>query len=351
MPLPYLLGFPVCRVFHSIYALRLLNWLIAFLAAVVFLIILNRMNTPIKHQLLLLFVSNPYFLRSASVYYMTNYGILFSLAALYFYFFGKTRHSYAFAHIFALLAVLSMQWMLMLYLAFSLYEFHLRFTQRIKNAMLFKYMGIKLVTLLPVLFLVYEWRGLTHPRFKAHVLSPSFESLNILLAILGFLFAVHVIFTIKSLRHGFFVMVIYLAPIIYLKQPVFSVHQGVGMFPGLESNLLRHVETYLHIPYSITLLILTVVGLAVYFQIFSVEKSDCAEVVYYIICGLSVAFVSSTLLGSAHVYIIVPFVLLLLIRQLERMGKYLWIMNTQWYLTSLSYLFYYVLVKSRGLSI
>ena len=112
-PLPYILGSLIYKINNSLYALRLLNYVIfLFLIYFLYKISLNFRSDPFT--LLLLLICNPYLLKSSFTYHMTNYGLLFAIIGIYIYFFSQKKHKMILAHFFWGISVLCQQWMLII---------------------------------------------------------------------------------------------------------------------------------------------------------------------------------------------------------------------------------------------
>ena len=121
-PLPYLIGNIFYKIWPSLYMLRLLNWLVVLMSVFIFYKIASRIVPENKWESTLLFTANPYLLRASFIYVMFGYGLLFALIGIYLYFYAEMKYNYLLTNIFFGLAVLSMQWMLVLYPAFLLSE-------------------------------------------------------------------------------------------------------------------------------------------------------------------------------------------------------------------------------------
>ena len=346
-PLPFFMASLVHRALPSLYAVRFLNWLVALSCALVFRRMLSK-ESPSRDAILLLFLSNPYFLRGSCTFHVTNYGLFFGLSALFIYFYSNSRYRHAAAYLLMTMATLSMQWMLMLFIGISLYELRLCRTGDLSRRQFVGLAALKLLASLPAFGLIWVWGGLTHPNFKQYALHPSFESANVVLAGLGFLFFFYSIFNILRLGWSEFVLIIVLAPLLFIAQPVFAWKQGIGLFTGFESNLLRLVEAFTSVPYSILLFGLALSGMVFCALAMKTARTGVAQTGSYIALGLGSAYVGSVMLSSGHVYVMVPFLLLMLEGELSQRRGLLPCMNVQWYSAGVGYLLYYMLIKSHG---
>jgi hypothetical protein len=304
---------------------------------------------PSRDSVLLLFVSNPYFLRASCTFYVTDFGLLFGLSALWVYFRSNTRYRHVAAYALITMATLSMQWLLMLFVGVSLHELRLWRTGDLSSRRFATLAVLKLIVAVPVLALILVWRGLTHPNFATHALHPSFEGANIVLAVLGFLFFFYSIDGVRRLGWNHLLGILVLSPLVVLAQPALARVQGPGLFSGFESTFLRLLEQVTSIPYATLLLGLTLSGMVFCGLALKLPRHGLAEVSLYTAAGLGSAYVASELLSSGHVYVMVPFLLLMLQGELSKKPAILVCLNVQWYCAGLGYLFYYTMFKSHGI--
>ena len=260
-PLPYFFGFTILKIYNSIYLLRVLNFIIVILLAVfVYKIGKKICRDPIT--LTFLAIANPYLLRSAFTYFMFAYGILFIMICIYYYYFSNNKYRFLISYFFLGLAILSQQWMLVFVFAFFLVDLIRIFNQSSGAILLVKSTLTKIIFLLPAFFLFYTWKGLTHPNFQTHGLHPSFEHFTGTLANWGFATALIVLFNYKSLLKVKYIFVIFILPLIYLSIPEHSSIHGIKLITGVTAQLATQLESFILIPYKVTMFVFSFLGLS-----------------------------------------------------------------------------------------
>lgn len=344
MPLPYLIGNGVLRIFNSLQALRILNFIV-FMLGIFFFNRIARSRTKEHEQLTLLAFLNPYLLFSSFVFYMYSWGVLFALAGLYFY---LVRRSKPAADIFLALAVLSQQWMVVVVAAVIIYEG----TQVLERKLSLAQWGIgiarKALFLMPAAAIFISWRGLTHPSFSSHGLHPSFEHLNIVLVNLGFMFVMVVLAHFKSFLKTRHLPLLFLLPILYLSIPAYSSYNGINQINGFIANFADNADKMLHIPFGWILFPLIVFGLLSLTLMFADTTNDKKNIFLFIICGFLTAFVAHSRLASAHVFAMLPFALLFLQEKIQARKWLPKAMMIQYFSVSCLYLLFTVFFRSRG---
>lgn len=347
-PLSYCIARPLYELIPTIYTVRLLNWFVAIAAAILFLLLVRKLTDQWR-AVFLLFLANPYFLRAAVVLYILNWGLLFGLAALYVYFYVKKPYAYALSHLLLLLAVLSVQWMLMLYVAFFLYELKQVSLHTWRDLrLLVRPVTAKIVSLVPLFMLAFFWRGLTHPN-AYRSLVPTIANVNIVMAIMGFLFVLWLMMNWRRPAWSDALIVFFTLPILYFGQPVHAIQQGIGLYTGLESTILHKLEMFTHFPYSWSLFILTAAGLLFFIRVVRARQEGLSLVALYLVFALMVSYVLQSLLSSTHVYGMLPFLLLSSIPVFKEQNRGLLLVVLQWLLLAVVYILYYAHVKTHGI--
>ncbi|MFH0736783.1 MAG: hypothetical protein V1773_18280 [bacterium] len=349
-PLPYVLGGVVCKINNSIVTLRILNYFI-FLLLIYYLYKIAVQLNYNPWLFVLLIISNPYLLRSSFAYYMFNYGLLFSIICIYYYFFSKTKYKLIISHLFLGLAVLSQQWMLIIGFALFVNELTQYFKKILNKKQLINVVLYKLIFLFPASLLFYCWGGLTHPHFQMHGLQPTFEHLNAVLANFGFVGIFIVIYKIKDILNYKYIPLIFILPIVWFTIPIHSQVHGPGISTGVASQLSMQIQKYLFIPYQASMALLIVAGIILFVFILSKSESNFTCFIKYTILGFIVAFMSSVLLGASHIFISVPFLLIIFFPELNEnkaLGK---IVFTQLYLIALFYIIYLSLFVVKNVTL
>jgi len=347
-PLPYFIGGLVLGIHDSIYVLRLLNFLTVIVIVFFAYKIFKRIDRN-PELLTLLVISNPYFLRSAFTYHMSAYGIMFALVGVYFYFFSNYRYKNLFAFLFQCLAVLSQQWMLAVTFALLLLELKKNLAENFNIFRLVKKSALLIVLFSPAIYLFYTWRGFTHPGFQSHALHPSFEHLTALLAHVGFAFGLIVLMNIRSLLKIKYVPLVFVFPLIYLSVPVHSQGHGVREITGITSQFSMQIERFLHIPYSVSMLAFSILGLAAMVLLLRKDNSDSNFFLKGALSGFFAAFIASTRLSSAHIYTSFPFLTMAFSREINHCKNWSMLIALQFFLVAVFYITYYVFFVSHGI--
>ena len=350
-PLPYLLLKFFYKIHPSVFTIRIINFIVFVFCSVFFYYVIKIKKEKWSFPLTLLFVLNPYLIRASYVFYMINYGLLFALISLWFYFKVKNRYNLILSHLFLLCAVLSMQWMLMVVVGIWLFEFDKYVRKKYRKQEFIKRTLYKVIFLWPVFFLFWHWKGLTHPNFHAHVLKATIPHLSASLAVVGFWFIIPVISNIKSLSWNILKWLIFILPVVFLGQPQHSSPQGFPRGPytitGIVSTFCKKLEIMAHIPYTISTTFFTVSGIVLLIFLFKNIK-DSDSISLYVSLGLIVSFTVSALLGASHIFILIPFILLALPLQLWKKTT-LELVIMQAFLISVVYNVYVIFYASSGL--
>lgn len=350
-PLPYIIGHGIYMIIPSLYVLRLLNWLVVLLTIFAFYMIMMNIVKEKSLELTLLFAANPYLITSSFYYLAYPYGILFALLGIYFYFYSTRKYHYFIAHIMWGLAVLCMQWLLMIYVGIMLFEIRERIksNSRLTNIILFRSVITKAVSLIPILTIFYIWRGITHPNFQTHTMVSSLEHVCSVLAILGFVFFFYLIFSYKFFMNERIFYLLFLFPLLFLAQPQHSANHGITSITGIVSALMKKIEVVTSIPYPIGSCVLTIVGVMVLWLFIRGTRHKYEFVVLYIVLGLSTALAVSTRLGASHIFVtLLPFAIILTSRHLIERKYVVGLMIVQMYLITIVYLLYIINYRSEG---
>lgn len=349
-PIPYLLGSILLKIYDSIHVLRLLNYLIVMLLAF-FLLKIGEAKSNEPALFALVVISNPYLLKSAFTYHMFNYGLLFTIVGVYFFFFSKINKKLLVSHIAFGLAVLSQQWMIVVVLSVFLIDLFRIFARPMSLFRIAKNVGLKIIVLLPALCLFLSWRGLTHPNFQSHALHPSFEHLTGTLANWGFIAGLIVLFHWQSLLKRQFVPMLFLFPLLYLSIPEHSMGHGIHVITGGIAQLSTQIQNHLLIPYDIILFIFSVLGLLSIILIIRKRENLFEQFLKYSLIGFLAAFVSSSRLSSSHVFLSIPFLIMIFNNEILEQPILKYGLVAQCYIISLFYVSYYAFVVAQGMSI
>jgi len=349
-PLPYLIGNQLLKLYNSIYVLRLLNFVMAvFLAYVLFVI--SKAISQQPFTITLLIVSNPYLLRSAFTYHMFNYGLLMASIGIYFYFFSRMKRKRLLSHFAFGSAILFQQWMIVV--AFSI--FWLDLFKALKPpadaCKIAKNIGLKFLVLLPPFCLFISWRGFTHPNFQSHSLQPSFEHLTGTLANWGLIAGLIALFNVKFFFKRKSIPLILSLPLIYFSVPEHSMGHGIRVITGGAAQIAKQTQHYLLVPYQLTFVLFAFLGLMAFLLILN-KGPDFIDIFLKLsLVGFLAAFSASSRLSAAHVFISMPFLIMIFRMDIFRNPVLKYLFVSQCYGVSLLYVSYYVFFVTRGMGL
>lgn len=345
MPLPYLVGHGVLHAFHSLQALRIMNFIV-FLLAIFFFDRVARTFSSAHSRLTLLAFFNPYILFSSFVFYMYGWGVCFALAGTYFY---LVKRSKAVADVGMALAVLSQQWMVVAVAAIILYEGTLVLERKLTPGSFVLNSGRKALFLLPAAAIFCAWGGFTHPKFASHGFHPSLEHLNIVLINMGFMFFLVVLAHFRSILKTRNIPLLFLLPPLFLSIPAYSSYNGANHINGFIANFASQAEKLIRLPYAWILFPFILSGLLGLVLILRQQEIAERNIFLYIFCGFLAAFLIHSRLASAHVFVALPFIILLLQREIQSRKFLAWAMTIQYLLVSLIFISYNIGIRSHGI--
>lgn len=349
-PLPYIIGSAFLNFYDSVYTLRLVN----FLIVVIFGIFIFRIGRKLgKDPLLftLLIMANPYLLRAAFTYYMFAYGLLFVTIAIYYRFFSTYKYNNLIAHIFLGLAVFSQQWMLVVVFAFFIVDFISsgEFSSPVRK--ISESILLKILVLFPDFILFYIWKGLTHPNFQEHAIKPSFEHLTGVLTNWGLALFFLVLFYYRDVLKTKHIPFLFIIPLIFLAIPEQSCYHGIDQITGITAQIAVQLENYLHLSYNVTTLILSIFGLLSFILIINKDDKGLEGILKYSTLGFFIAFTASTNLGASHVFVSLPFLVLIFYEEINKKPVFKYLLLCQFLVISITYIVYISFFRSHGISI
>ena len=347
-PLPYVIGKFVFKISGTLTAVRMLNFLV-FLAAVYCFFTLARKISSDHWILTFLFFLNPYFLRAAYMFYLTTWGVLFALLAMNEIVAGKEAGHWR-GDLFLGLAVLCQQWMLVLVLALLVVQLEAVVAGIMPAADWIKSMLCKMIMLAPALLLFYTWRGLTHPNFNSHSLHPTFEHVNGVLANVGLVMLCVVLADARNIFKKSDVLLLFPLPVLWLAIPSHTPGYGPHEISGVVSQLATQVQALAHVPYKLTMFFFIIAGYRLLLLLLGKRGSSTQGFLRYAVLGFFIAFSLSSRLAASHIFISLPWILLLFHREIAGMKKLKTVMIGQYFLLSVAYIFYITFFRSRGIS-
>ncbi|MDZ7370508.1 MAG: hypothetical protein ONB12_04975 [candidate division KSB1 bacterium] len=213
-----------------------------------------------------------------------------------------------------------------------------------------KSIAFKIVFLLPSLFLFYSWKGLTHPNFHAHTLHPSFEHLTGTIANWGIAVAFIILPNYKTIIKAAYLPLIFLLPLIYLCIPEHSTGHGINLITGVASQVATQIQNFIYIPYKITMLVFSSLGLLAIVLIINKTKIEFEAFLKYTLLGFLAAFIASTRLGASHIFVSLPFLFMIFSKEINENSILKLSIVCQFYFISLFYIIYFSFFVARGVS-
>lgn len=352
-PLPYFLGNAALKVFDSIISLRLLNFVVV-LGLAFFIYRLASIYTTLPKTITLIAMANPYILRSAFLYRMSSYGLLLVVIGLYVLFASNNRYKYAIVHFFWASAILAQQWMLIIIPAHFLYELMSKQFydgQHFSIRRMIMSLSAKLLAISPFIVLVFFWTGFTHPNFQTHSVQVSMEHLTGVLANWGFLTVFIVLFSFLTKWKYQYYLLIYALPILFLSVPIHAEEHGLYQITGIPVQIATQIESYLYLPYEITVTILALLGLMACLVILKEKATGLKLLLASILIGFFVAFAVSAKLGSSHIFVSAPFLLLYFADEILKNKTVTGLIIIQHFTLAVTYIIHSSLFVTNGLSL
>jgi hypothetical protein len=345
MPLPYVIGRMALGIVNALIVLRLLNFFV-FIILIYFFYLIAKKICQDYLLITLLCILNPYMLSAAFLFLPMNWGLMFVMIGLYTYFFCVEKQKNK-AHFFFALAVLSQQWMVGVVFSIFLYELGLASVRKDQMNLIIKSLLLKLSCLLPSLCLFFIWRGLTHPNFHSHALQPSFENFDAVLAYLGFVLIIPVLWNFKTILKKANVFLLFLLPLLWLSIPQPLLKNSFRHTTGFVSKIAIKMHVSLSMPYKLTMFVLILAGLIALAILFNKKEEGLNGVLKYSIFGFLTAFIASTRLSASNILICLPFVLLLMQPEINRTDKSKFLIAVQYFLVGFLYVLYVAFFRYR----
>lgn len=354
-PLPYTILKLFYKVCPSIYMLRVVNFIIYICMLVAFYkltAMYMKNNIPVMFLLSL----NPYAFKSAYILYMFNWGLLFSGISLYFWFNKQKIINRYLSIFFMTCAVYSSQWMLAV--PISLIGFQI--INNISGESLFNqirnlnYRDI-LVLLIPyILFfpLYYYWGGLVHSNVTMHRINPNISSFQKIFIVIGYFYFMYLTLINRKISLAIIFFIIVLIPLMYLFIPEPASDFGIGYMSGIPSRVAAVLEQYTFISSSISLSILSIIGLLLIISSIKYIKiaNNLEKVCFIIFIMMGISFIMSEKLGTSHVMISLQFLSIAIISMYKRSIKYgrvvMKILITWWVVNVFVYNIYIIFIRS-----
>ena len=343
-PLPYLIAHSLLKIVPSLMAVRILNYIVFLLSLWVFFSLVGRYSGD-PWSLTLLYALNPYFLLSSIIFYLYNWGPFFALLGLYFYLHKKR---FFLACMFLAFSVLSQQWMLAVVAAVLLNETLCLARRCISLQQSAARAALLITAMAPVILLFWNWGGLVHPNFASHRLQPGFEHLSAVLSHLGFLLFFLVVARTRDFMRRRYVPFLFLLPLLWLAIPAFASNSDPQVITGFLPHAAMKLELYLHVPYRITMFLLSTLGLGVLALL--VQKTDDLDrfVLAYSSFGLICALVASARLATANIFNLLPLLLLFFGKDIAETRRVKALMIFQSLVVGIVLLLYFVFLRSKN---
>jgi hypothetical protein len=347
-PLPYLMGYMVWQIYPSYFTLRLLNLLIFFGLLILFFKI-NENLAPHAFILTLLLIANPYLVRSAYSFYMFNYGLFFVLLGIYLQYYSNWRFSEYLSSFSLALAVLSQQWMLIVVASIYMVKFRELVEKKAKSDEWYSGALQIIIALGPGLLLFASWKGMTHPNFASHALSPTFAHLTGTLANWGFAFILLVFTQFKSVFDVKYLPFLFIVVLLFLGLPIHSYDVGPESVSGIATRIFGEMSNKTGIPFGYLFIFPVLAGLILLIKV--VQNYSEEDVIVYAIAviGFLTAFTASVRLGASHIYLSIPFLIMVFKREIIESKRLQFGLSLQLYLITIIYNLYIIYIKAPKL--
>jgi hypothetical protein len=348
-PMPYLIGHIAWQVYPSHYTLRILNFII-FCCLLFLFYRVNHRDQPDTYLFTLLLVANPYLVRSAYSFYMFNYGLFFILLGIFFLYHSKWRLRHYAGSVALSLAVLSQQWMLIAVGSIFMIKFRDLLAENAKRAAWIKSAIQVLIALVPGILLFTAWGGLTHPNFAAHALVPTFAHLTGTLGNWGFALLLLALTKIRTILDSKYLPLLFVGALLFLGLPVHSYEVGPDSVTGVTTRIMGEISNFTGLSFQYLFFFPVLAGVVILIQLIPKLREKNAAIFAFAAVGFLTAFTASIRLGSSHIYLSIPFLIMALKRDiilsaLTRLG-----LPLQMFILTLGYNLYIIFIKASKLS-
>jgi len=142
---------------------------------------------------------------------------------------------------------------------------------------------------------------------------------------------------------------IFLFPVLLLNLPEYSEKHGLFFITGIVNAFCKKTEQILQLPYSMSMAVLVLAGLTLLVMLWNDDDlNGFQKTMIYMTSGLCTAFAVSTQLGASHIFVAMPFILLVLPKKLLQNKKLFYGLLFQYFIISIVYNGYIIFFRSHG---
>jgi hypothetical protein len=303
-PLPYIIVAWVSKLFGpGIILARIVTAFFSFLAFLLGLKILMRLNVPAFYSLILLFY--PYFFLNSFVFYAINFGLFFCLLALLLLSYGSKNYLYDLgAGVSLTLAILCQQFYLMLLAAVLLIRLWQYIQERAVSGSLQSFIISSFLLGVPALIplaIFYRWGGLVHPNFNVHKLSFFPTALTGMLVVTGFYFWPFILQSFKKLQLWVIGCALTGGMILSIAfKPAYNDFNGPGIFNGIVYHLIDILAKKMAWVGTAVTIFFSGMGLLIIYKLAEQKKTFFESILFTACLLLIAAYSMNAIIGERH---------------------------------------------------
>lgn len=346
-PFPYIIVFLFSKLFSPSVALaRIITAFVSLMTVFIIMKLLSIQKTEKYLSLVILFY--PYFFVNSFVFYTVNYGLLFSLLSILYLYNIQEKFSYIsyfLMGLFMSLAICSQQFYLMIPLAMIIFTIYSNiFIRRLEIKKIIISFILFLIPLILPLLIFIGWGGLTHPNFRIHTISFYPSTIVGIFFVTGFYFFPLLLqnYNIIKIKEILFSILLSFILIIFFK-PIFSHHQGAGIFTGLTHHFIYIISKFSNTLSILLMLLLSSMGVLILIKLYKMLHSPIEYFLYFTLIILIFVFTFNTIIGEKHLLPFITFLFLLVLPKTQK--KYYRIYLIFLPLLGLIYFIYWYFIK------
>lgn len=347
-PLPYVFPLLLGKILHTtpnLFIARVSNFIISFFTIVIFTFVFFSLLGQKNYLSILILLFYPYFLKPSFTFYVSIYGLLFMLAAIYF-FQKRDFYSTVTAGLLSSFAILSQQFFLVLPFAYFIYKLLAKDSSTSLKIIVRDFIFYSIPLIIPILLFIH-WGGLTHSNFRFHGISFQLSNLSSLVTIIGATFLPFALWNIEKCSRTI-LLFSFLAAILLIitASPIFAEKGGAGKITGITFHLINLSQSVFFLFPFILKVFFATLGIITIIFLFSNINSDITKLLFITASLLFFGFTFNELLAERHLLPLIALLYLLILSKVRE--KWLlvgWIL-AQAFIGSYYYYYYLFLTPS-----
>jgi hypothetical protein len=326
-PLPYIVSTGILKMFGlepDIYRLRVINLLVYLLTVI--LLFYGYLKRDILMFVIIAF--NVYMLKSAVLYYMADWGILFFcifLILIKHWEYLPRSVTTPLIILVCLFAIMAQQFYMILPAALLIGA--LMNNERRINGKLLPYAYISLAIIIVPVLLFVQWGGMTHPNFAGY--NPvAFAPTNItaVLAIAGFNLSPYVIYKIVQERKVYWLLALVALLCGWFLTPAYAHYMYEGAIVGTTFRFIDTIAIHTVVGTNLITAVFVYFGLLAFYEIVRTGRDFKARVMQSAAFLFSIVYIFTPRIGERHMIpLIFLLYLMLLPRVINKKLLYLWV--------------------------